>query len=469
MCFFFWSYRIISQASHNFRPLYISPKQILGHNIKQVVSLTARLYNLYTARDQRGKWWTGLPFSSSRVFFNSVTTSYVTLTKFFNLFSNSPCAILGLIIPYVRVECKLIARGFYAQTSKQYALSKKITFLLKQQLLYWLQKNLVYISNFPVYQSSWSDTSILCTFSVCLHSRNFIPPIFDTFTHVLISYRLLFLVTSTEKIRPSMLWGGKMGRKVWSNNPCTHTKRISLGWMNEGWNERHMNTKRRLSKTVLATGLFMSRIWYLQAIKSKAGISRISFTPLTHPLPFCSHKTSPECATGNQAKTIQEKHILILATQLPLGSLNTLPSKCFHTPSYPRALDRLSLIGKLIPQLISVWHCYSNQPKLVQCPTGANWVLIQVPSTSLCYVAWSDKPQSLYPLGRTDFQSGLKNNPFSPYPVSLHINTESKHPKISFEVVPESDTVPQYDVMGGLLSLCQNACSLAVWKTIWGI
>lgn len=142
--------------------------------------------------------------------------------------------------------------------------------------------------------------------------------------------------------------------------------------MNEGWNERHMNTKRRLSKTVLATGLFMSRIWYLQAIKSKAGISRISFTPLTHPLPFCSHKTSPECATGNQAKTIQEKHILILATQLPLGSLNTLPSKCFHTPSYPRALDRLSLIGKLIPQLISVWHCYSNQPKLVQCPTGAN-------------------------------------------------------------------------------------------------
>lgn len=213
----------------------------------------------------------------------------------------------------------------------------------------------------------------------------------------------------------------------------------------------------------------MSRIWYIQAVKSKAGISRISFTPLTHPLPFCSHKTSPECATGNQAKTIQEKHILILATQLLLGSLNTLPSKCFHTPSYPSALDRLSLNCKLIPQLISVWHCYSNQPKLVKCPTGANWVLIQVPSTSLCYEALSDKLQSSYSLGKTDFQSGFKNNLFSLYPLPLHINTESKHPKISFEVVPESDTVPQYDVMGGPFSLCQNACSLAVWKTIWGI
>lgn len=212
--------------------------------------------------------------------------------------------------------------------------------------------------------------------------------------------------------------------------------------MNEGWNERHMNTKRRLAKTVLATGLFMSRIWYIQAVKSKAGISRISFTPLTHPLPCCSHKTSPECATGNQAKTIQEKHILILATQLPLGSLNTLPSKCFHTANYPSALDRLSFNCKLIPQLISVWLCYSNQSKLVICPIGANWVLIQAPSTSLCYVALSDKLQPPYSLGRTGFQSGLKNNLFSPYPLPLHVNTETKHPKISFEVVPQSDTVP---------------------------
>lgn len=235
MCFFFWSYRIISQASHNFRPLYISPKQILGHNIKQVVSLTARLYNLYTARDQGGKWWTGLPFSSSRVFFNSVTTSYVTLTKFFNLFSNSPCAILGLIIPYVRVECKLIARGFYAQTSKQYALSKKITFLLKQQLLYWLQKNLVYIFNFPVYQSSWSDTSILCTFSVCLHSRNFIPPIFDTFTHVLISYRYYFWWQALKK-SGLLCSGEERWEERYGATILAHTQKEYLWaeWMKDG-------------------------------------------------------------------------------------------------------------------------------------------------------------------------------------------------------------------------------------------
>lgn len=52
--------------------------------------------------------------------------------------------------------------------------------------------------------------------------------------------------------------------------------------MNEEWNERHMNMKRRLSKT----GLFMSNIWCIQAVKSEAGISRINFTPVTHPLPL---------------------------------------------------------------------------------------------------------------------------------------------------------------------------------------
>lgn len=166
--------------------------------------------------------------------------------------------------------------------------------------------------------------------------------------------------------------------------------------MNEEWNERHINMKRRISKTVLATGLFMSNIWCIQAVKSKAGISRIDFTSLTHPLPLpiCSCKTGPECATGNRAKTIQEKRILILATQLPLGSLNILPSKCFHTPSYPSALDRLSLNCKLIPQLISAWHCYSNQTKLVKCPVGANWVLIQVPSV-MWFEVMKSSPSSL--------------------------------------------------------------------------
>lgn len=57
-------------------------------------------------------------FSSSRFFLTLSQTSYVTLAKFFNLFSNSPCAILGVIIPYVRIGYKLIARGFYAKTSK---------------------------------------------------------------------------------------------------------------------------------------------------------------------------------------------------------------------------------------------------------------------------------------------------------------------------------------------------------------
>lgn len=140
-----------------------------------------------------------------------------------------------------------------------------------------------------------------------------------------------------------------------------------------------MNIRSRLSKTLLATGLFMSNIWCIEAVKSKAGLLGLIFIPLTHPfpLPICSHKTGPECATGNQAKTIQEKRILILATQLLLGSLNTLLSKCFHTARYPSTLDRLSLNCKLIPQLISVWHSFSNQTKLVKCPVGANWVLIQ--------------------------------------------------------------------------------------------
>lgn len=210
--------------------------------------------------------------------------------------------------------------------------------------------------------------------------------------------------------------------------------------MNEEWNERHMNMKGRISKTVLATGLFMSNIWSIQAVKSKEGISRIDFTPLTHPLPLpiCSRKTGPECATGNQAKTIQEKRILILATQLPLGSLNTLPSKCFHTPSYPSALDRLSLNCKLIPQLISLWHCYSNQTKLVKCPVGANWVLIQVPSVMWLEVM-SYSLQVLW--AGTSFWIRIKNNLFFPYPLPLHINTQRKKPKISFEVVPVSDTV----------------------------
>ena len=211
--------------------------------------------------------------------------------------------------------------------------------------------------------------------------------------------------------------------------------------MNEEWNERHMNMSRRLAKTVLATGLFMSNVWCIQAVKSKAGIPRINFTPLTHPLPLpiCSHKTGPECATGNQAKTIREKRFLILATQLPLGSLNTLPSKCFHTPSYPSTLDRLSLNCKLIPQLISVWHCYSNQTKLVKCPVGANWVLIQVPSVMWLEVM-SYSLQVLW--AGTSFQIGIKTHLFFPYPLPLHINTQHKKPKISFEVVPVSNTVP---------------------------
>jgi len=243
------------------------------------------------------------------------------------------------------------------------------------------------------------------------------------------------------RIRPPVFWGGKLGRKVWTSSPCTHTKRKSMGWMNEEWNERHMNMSRRLAKTVLATGLFMSNVWCIQAVKSKAGIPRINFTPLTHPLPLpiCSHKTGPECATGNQAKTIREKRFLILATQLPLGSLNTLPSKCFHTPSYPSTLDRLSLNCKLIPQLISVWHCYSNQTKLVKCPVGANWVLIQVPSVMWLEVM-SYSLQVLW--AGTSFQIGIKTHLFFPYPLPLHINTQHKKPKISFEVVPVSNTVP---------------------------
>lgn len=172
-----------------------------------------------------------------------------------------------------------------------------------------------------------------------------------------------------------------------------------------------MNTKRRLSKTVLATGLFMSNIWCTQAVKSKAGISRINFTPLTHPLPLpiCSHKTGPECATGNQAKTIQEKHILILATQLPLGSLNTLPSKCFHTPSHPSALDRLSLNCKLIPQLISVWHCFSTQPRLVKCPVGQTGSLSKCPLAAS--VMWRATVSAFFGQEQV-FGRGLKTTSF---------------------------------------------------------
>lgn len=36
--------------------LYLSPKQLLGQQTKQVLSLTARLYNPSKAHDQRGKW-----------------------------------------------------------------------------------------------------------------------------------------------------------------------------------------------------------------------------------------------------------------------------------------------------------------------------------------------------------------------------------------------------------------------------
>lgn len=221
-----------------------------------------------------------------------------------------------------------------------------------------------------------------------------------------------------------------------------------------------MNTKRRLSKTVLATGLFMSNIWCTQAVKSKAGISRINFTPLTHPLPLpiCSHKTGPECATGNQAKTIQEKHILILATQLPLGSLNTLPSKCFHTPSHPSALDRLSLNCKLIPQLISVWHCFSTQPRLVKCPVGQTGSLSKCPlAASVMWLSVTSYSLRILWAG-TSFWTGTENNLFPPYHLPLHVNTRHKKPKISFEVVPASDTVPQYNVPGDLFSLCQPRC-----------
>lgn len=135
------------------------------------------------------------------------------------------------------------------------------------------------------------------------------------------------------------------------------------------------------------------------------------FIPLTHPfpLPICSHKTGPECATGNQAKTIQEKRILILATQLLLGSLNTLLSKCFHTPRYPSTLDRLSLNCKLIPQLIPVWHCYSNQTKLVKCPVGANWVLIQGLSV-MCLEVMSYSLQVLW--AETSLWIGIKHHLF---------------------------------------------------------
>lgn len=201
-----------------------------------------------------------------------------------------------------------------------------------------------------------------------------------------------------------------------------------------------MNMKRRISKTVLAMDSLISNIWCIQTVKSKAGISKMNFTLLTHPLPLpiCSHKEGPEHATGNQAKTIEEKRILILATQLLLGSLNTLPSKCFHTPSYPSTLDRLSLNCKLIPQLFPDWHCYSNQTKLVKCPAGANWVLIQVPS-----VMWLEMMSySLQVIwSGTSFQIGIKTNLFFSYPLPLHINTQHKTQKISFEAVPVSETV----------------------------
>lgn len=168
-------------------------------------------------------------------------------------------------------------------------------------------------------------------------------------------------------------------------------------------------------------------IWCIQAVKSNAGISKINFTPLTHPLPLpiCSPKAGPERATGNQAKTIEERCILILATQLLLGSLNTLPSKCFHTPSYPSTLDRLSLNCKLIPQLIPDWHCYSNQTKLVKCPVGANWVLIQVPS-AMWLEMMNYSLQVIW--AGTRSQIRIKNNLFFSYPLPLRINTHSIKP-----------------------------------------
>lgn len=99
-------------------------------------------------------------------------------------------------------------------------------------------------------------------------------------------------------------------------------------------------------------------------------------------------------------------------------------------------------------------------------PSWANRVLIQVPFGGLCYVA----SYSLCILwAGTSFWTGTKNNLFPPYQLPLHVNTRHKKPKISFEVVPASDTVPQYNVTGDLFSLCQAARSLAVWKTIWGI
>lgn len=284
----------------------------------------------------------------------------------------------------------------------------EIIFLLKEQLLYQLYTNLVYISNFALSEILvWYISKLYLTHSLThqYFSASYIWYFYKHFDQ---------LLTTTFgarhcRIRLPIFWGGKKRQKLWNSNPCSHTRRErkSMDSMNEEWNERHMNMKRRLSKT----GLFMSNIWCIQAVKSEAGISRIDFTPLTHPLPLpiCSHKTGPECATGNQAKTIREKCILILATQLPLGSLNTLPSKCFHTPSYPSALDRLSLNCKLIPQLISVWHCYSNQTKLVKCPVGANWVLIQVPSLMWLEVM-SYSLQILW-IG-TSFRTRIKNNLF---------------------------------------------------------